>query len=80
VGERNVPKSNAAPRIVHRKNGGWLALSAASDPVKIGVLGSSHEEACARFHAARQEWDALLASHPSDAASVSTGSVSAASA
>lgn len=64
----------ATPRIVHRKCGGWLALSADSDPVKIGVLAPSHEEARTRFRVVREEWRALLASPTSGAASSATGS------
>jgi len=62
------------PRIVHRKCGGWLALSAKGDPLKIGVLAATHEEAGSRFRIVREEWRALLASPASGVTSSATGS------
>ena len=50
------------PRISKRTCGGWLAISAASSLLQIGVTADSEEEARAAFARAFMKWDAILKS------------------
>jgi hypothetical protein len=47
------------PRIVQRLCGGFLALSPDSEPIKIGVLGDTAENAAAKFEQSLTAWRRL---------------------
>lgn len=51
-----------SPRIIQRKCGGWLAVSNAADPLKIGVAAASEMEAGREFNQTRERWRAILES------------------
>ena len=48
----NENLAGAAPRLVERRCGGWLAVSERSSPIKIGVTGQTEAEARRNFEAA----------------------------
>ncbi len=49
-----------SPRIIHGKCGGWLAISSAADPLKIGVVATTEIEAGSAFERTREHWQAIL--------------------
>lgn len=49
------------PRLVKRKNGHWLALSADADSLKVGVSAPSAEEARSKFADTIMQWNRILA-------------------
>lgn len=49
-----------SPRLVRMASGGWLALSAADAPIRIGVMGLSADDARERFALEAAAWDRLL--------------------
>ena len=49
------------PRLIPRRCGGWLAVSNARDPVKIGVTAASKAEARLEFDKTRERWREILA-------------------
>lgn len=57
-----MPDETQGPRIIPRECGGWLAISNAADPVKIGVTAASEAEAIYEFDKARERWRAILES------------------
>ena len=46
-----------APTLVQRKNGGWLAISAKSEPLKIGVTADTQNAAAALLAKRLAEWE-----------------------
>jgi hypothetical protein len=46
------------PRLIERRNGGWLAVTDDDSPVRIGVVGDTEAEARERFHEALTRWRA----------------------
>jgi hypothetical protein len=46
------------PRLIERRNGGWLAVTEDDSPVRIGVVGGTEAEARERFHEALTRWRA----------------------
>jgi hypothetical protein len=46
------------PRLIERRNGGWLAVTDDDSPVRIGVVGGTEAEARERFHEALTRWRA----------------------
>jgi hypothetical protein len=46
------------PRLIERRNGGWLAVTEDESPVRIGVVGGTEAEARERFHEALTRWRA----------------------
>ena len=44
-------KNYGEVRLIERKCGGWLALTAVADPLQIGSTGGTKEEAVARLGA-----------------------------
>jgi hypothetical protein len=56
MAESGVP--GAEPRIV-RARGGWLALSKPGSVFRIGVVGSTEEEALQRFRESVEAWERL---------------------
>ncbi len=46
------------PRLIERRNGGWLAVTDDDSPVRIGVVGDTEAEARERFHEALARWRA----------------------
>jgi hypothetical protein len=48
-------------RLIRRKSGGWLALTAATDSLKIGVCAPTMGEAKTRLSACAADWQRLLA-------------------
>lgn len=64
--EMTSPPHNAEPvmpRIIERSRGGWLVVSAADEPIKIGVTGDTELDAVVRYFDALQSWKELLAAH-----------------
>lgn len=59
-------------RIVHRKCGGWLALSPTGFPLQIGVTAETEEGARASFAQTLARWEALLCASQEVAASSAT--------
>ncbi len=47
--EREMSIQGESPRTIERKCGGWLAVSGASDTLKIGVAAQTEENAVAKF-------------------------------
>jgi len=64
--------STAAPRLVQRENGQWLAVSHRFDSLRIGVTGLSVDDATARFEAARSSWLAMLEDATADRSGIAT--------
>ena len=56
--------THESPRVVPRKCGGWMALSAREGGLQIGVTALSEVEAQAKFHATRAGWQVLLGTCP----------------
>jgi hypothetical protein len=50
---------NVGVTLLPRAVGGWLAVSAPGSALKIGVVGSSEQDAVQRFERALAEWTAL---------------------
>jgi hypothetical protein len=46
------------PRLIERRNGGWLAVTEDDSPVRIGVVGATEAEARERFREALARWRA----------------------
>lgn len=57
-----MPNESLSPRITLRQCGGWLAVSNAADPVKIGVTAASELDASLEFGKVRARWQAILES------------------
>ena len=53
------------PRISKSRCGGWIAVSEADAPLKIGVTADTEEEAPAAFVQAVSEWEMILNSQTS---------------
>jgi hypothetical protein len=47
--------------VIERECGGWLAVSAPTNDVRIGVVGATEQEAASRFEATMGIWTSLLA-------------------
>lgn len=58
-----MPTETLSPRITLRQCGGWLAVSNAADPVKIGVTAASELDAGLEFGRIRARWQAILESN-----------------
>lgn len=54
-----LPLDTQDDPLVRRTPTGWLAVARADDPPRIGVVGSTEEEARARFAESRQAWRQL---------------------
>ena len=61
-----MPIGDMSPRTIQRTCGGWLAVSNADDPVKIGVTAASEIEAIREFNATRERWQTSLESEVAD--------------
>jgi hypothetical protein len=57
-----MSSDSLSPRITLRQCGGWLAVSNAADPVKIGVTAASELDAGLEFGRVRARWQAILES------------------
>jgi hypothetical protein len=44
------------PRLIERRVGGWLAVTDDDSPVRVGVVGTTEEEARERFREALARW------------------------
>jgi hypothetical protein len=44
------------PRLIERRNGGWLAVTEDDSPVRVGVVGDTETEARERFREALARW------------------------
>jgi hypothetical protein len=62
-----MSSDSLSPRITLRQCGGWLAVSNAADPVKIGVEAASEFDAGLEFGRVRARWQAILESNASGA-------------
>lgn len=47
------------PVLIRRNIGGWLAVSTATEPIKIGVIASTEVEAEQNYNSALRRWQAL---------------------
>lgn len=56
------------PNLIHRRCGGWLAVSPRSEPIKIGVTADTRDDAICMFIASLERWRLIKA----DAASTRT--------
>lgn len=54
--------NKVAPRIRERRCGGWLAVSLADAPLKIGVTADTEDQAREAFAQAVREWEVILTS------------------
>lgn len=62
------------PRIIQRKCGGWLAISARADPLQIGVTAPSEEQAITMLRKASDGIRSWLAAEATDKTSTSVAS------
>lgn len=46
----------SSPRLVQRKVGGWLAVSGASESLKIGVIAPTEQDARVKFDLTLRAW------------------------
>jgi len=51
--------SDAAPRLIQRECGGWLAVSQAGAQLRIGVTAQTEQDARTHFFKALKEWREL---------------------
>lgn len=51
----------SAPKLIERQCGGWLAISPACEPIKIGVSAETEQDAAFRYRVALAQWRMLLA-------------------
>lgn len=49
-----------SPRLISRRCGGWLAVSATNDLIKIGVTGDTEEDTRLLFVEAMKQWVKLV--------------------
>lgn len=54
------------PRLLRMASGGWLAVSAADAPIRIGVIGLTPDDARERFANEAAAWRRLLSEPPSE--------------
>lgn len=57
----NVGKLPPLPNLIERRCGGWLAISGASEPVKVGVVAETEAAAVELFASTIREWRRVLA-------------------
>ena len=48
------------PRLIERLCGGWLAVSAKCEPIKIGVTAQTKDEAAYNYRVTLAQWRLLL--------------------
>lgn len=58
--ESHMESTHIQPRIFPRDCGGWLAVSPSHSPIKIGIAGTSEEDARVKYHESMAKWEAAL--------------------
>lgn len=51
-------------RLIQRQCGGWLAISAHENPLKIGVTGETADQAADAFRVTSARWREILIDSP----------------